>query len=174
MRPLRRFLLIKRFRGESLNRVDTKGRVSVPAAFRRVLEEGDPDFSEGSYPNFVIVYGGLRGNCLEGYTISSITKVDKLISKLPRFSKDREVLERFINTRSTYMQLDETGRIVLSNQLKEKVSIRDEAIFAGMGEKFQIWEPKNYQSEVDALDLSINSLPEDENPFLKLDQLQDQ
>ena len=165
--------MIRRFRGESLHKVDTKGRVSVPAAFRRVLEEGDPDFSGGSSPNFVIVYGGVRGICLEGYTISSITKVDNLISKLPRFSRDREILERFINTQSTYMQLDETGRIVLSPRLKDKIGIKDEAIFAGMGEKFQIWEPKNYQNELDALDISFNSLSEDENPFLKLDQLQD-
>ena len=165
--------MIKRFRGESLHKVDAKGRVSVPAAFRRVLEEGDPDFSEGSCPNFVIVYGGVKGNCLEGYTISSISKVDKLITKLPRFSKDREMLERFINTQSTYMQLDETGRIVLSQRFKEKIGVRDEAIFAGMGEKFQIWEPKNYQNDLEALELSFNSLSEDENPFLSLDQLQD-
>ena len=65
--------MIRRFRGESLHKVDAKGRVSVPAAFRRVLEEGDPDFTGGSYPNFVVVYGGVRGNCLEGYTISAIT-----------------------------------------------------------------------------------------------------
>ena len=165
--------MIRRFRGESLHKVDTKGRVSVPAAFRRVLEEGDPDFSGGSSPNFVIVYGGVRGNCLEGYTLSSISKIDKLISKLPRFSRDREMLERFINTQSIYMQLDETGRIVLSHLLKEKIGIGDEAIFAGMGEKFQIWEPKNYQNELEALDLSFKNLPEDENPFLRLDQLKD-
>ena len=165
--------MIRRFRGESLHRVDAKGRVSVPAAFRRVLEEGDPDFSNGSSPNFVIVYGGVRGSCLEGYTINSISKVDKLISKLPRFSKDREMLERFINTQSTYMQLDETGRIVLSHRLKEKIGIGDEAIFAGMGEKFQIWEPKNYQNELNALDSSFKNFSEEENPFLKLDQLQD-
>ena len=165
--------MIRRFRGESLHKVDAKGRVSVPAAFRRVLEEGDPDFSNGSSPNFVIVYGGVRGSCLEGYTINSISKVDKLISKLPRFSKDREMLERFINTQSTYMQLDETGRIVLSHRLKEKIGIGDEAIFAGMGEKFQIWEPKTYQNELNALDSSFKNLSEDENPFLKLDQMQD-
>ncbi len=165
--------MIKVFRGESLHKVDAKGRVSVPAAFRRVLEEGDPDFSRGSCPNFVVVYGGVKVNCLEGYTISSISKVDRLISKLPRFSKDREMLERFINTQSTYMQLDETGRIVLSQRLQEKIGIRGEAIFAGMGEKFQIWDPKNYQNDLDALESSFESLSEDENPFLRLDQLQD-
>ena len=71
------------------------------------------------------------------------------------------------------MQLDETGRIVVSTRLNEKIGIKDEAIFAAMGEKFQIWEPKNYQDEVDALNSSFKNLPEDENPFLKLDQLQD-
>ena len=100
--------MIRRFRGESLHKVDTKGRVSVPAAFRRVLEEGDPDFSGGSSPNFVIVYGGVRGICLEGYTISSITKVDKLISRLPRFSRDREILERFITVSYTHLTLPTT------------------------------------------------------------------
>ena len=47
---------------------------------------------------------------------------------------------------------------------KKRIGIKDR-IFAGMGEKFQIWEPKNYQDEVDALDLSFKNLPEDENPF---------
>ncbi len=165
--------MIRRFRGESLHKVDTKGRVSVPAPFRRVLEEGDPDFSVGSYPNFVIVYGGVKRNCLEAYTINSITKVDNLISKLPRFSRDREILERFVNTQSTYIQLDETGRIVLSPKLREKIGILDEAIFAGMGEKFQIWEPKNYQNELRVLDQDFENFSEEENPFFKLDQIQE-
>ena len=48
---------MRRFRGEAENKVDSKGRVSIPAPFRRVLEEGDPDWSNGVNPNFVIVYG---------------------------------------------------------------------------------------------------------------------
>ena len=54
-----------------------------------------------------------------------------------------------------------------------KIGIRNEAIFAGMGEKFQVWEPKNYENELEALELSFKSLSQDENPFLKLDELQD-
>ena len=57
--------------------------------------------------------------------------------------------------------------------MKQKIGIRNEAIFAGMGEKFQIWEPKNYENELDALDLSFKNLSEEENPFLRLDQLQE-
>ena len=47
-----------RFRGEGIHKVDGKGRVSIPVLFRRVLESGDPDWTEGLNPNAVIVYGG--------------------------------------------------------------------------------------------------------------------
>jgi len=48
------------FRGESVHKVDSKGRVSIPALFRRVLEAADPDWTDGLQPNVVVVYGGAR------------------------------------------------------------------------------------------------------------------
>jgi MraZ protein len=163
--------MIRRFRGESLHKVDLKGRVSVPAPFRRVLEDGDPEFKTGSNPNFVIVYGGVKTPCLEAYTIKSISIVDQLISKLPRFSREREILERFINTQSLYIQLDENGRIVLPPKLKAFIGLEGEAIFAGMGEKFQIWEPKTYESELQLLQDDFSKLSGKANPFYLIDNI---
>ena len=163
--------MIRRFRGESLHKVDLKGRVSVPAPFRRVLEDGDPEFKTGSNPNFVIVYGGVKTPCLEAYTIKSISIVDQLISKLPRFSREREILERFINTQSLYIQLDENGRIVLPPKLKAFIGLEGEAIFAGMGEKFQIWEPKTYESELQLLQDDFSKLSGKTNPFYLIDNI---
>ena len=51
---------VRRFRGEGHHKVDGKGRVSIPASFRRVLESGDPDWTDGLNPNLVIVYGDHR------------------------------------------------------------------------------------------------------------------
>ncbi len=161
----------RRFRGESLHKVDLKGRVSIPAPFRRVLEDGDPEFKTGSNPNFVIVYGGVKTPCLEAYTINSISTVDQLISKLPRFSREREILERFINTQSLYIQLDENGRIVLPPKLKSLIGLEGEAIFAGMGEKFQIWEPKTYDSELELLQDDFSKLTGKANPFYLIDNM---
>ena len=163
--------MIRRFRGESLHKVDLKGRVSVPAPFRRVLEDGDPEFKTGSNPNFVIVYGGVKTPCLEAYTIKSISIVDQLISKLPRFSREREILERFINTQSIYIQLDENGRIVLPPKLKSFIGLEGEVIFAGMGEKFQIWEPKTYESELQLLQDDFSKLTGKANPFYLIDNM---
>ena len=51
----------RRFRGESIHKVDGKGRVSIPAAFRRVLEEHDPDYALGLNPNLIIISAKLYG-----------------------------------------------------------------------------------------------------------------
>lgn len=147
---------MRRFRGETENKVDNKGRVSIPAAFRRILEEGDLDWSSGLNPNLVIVYGRRNKKCLEGYTLSSIETVDNLVSTLPRYSNEREILERLLNSQSIYMQLDENGRIVLPLKLRELVDIKSTATFVGMGEKFQIWNPYNYADDMNLIDESLS------------------
>ena len=77
----------RRFRGESVHKVDGKGRVSIPAAFRRVLEENDPDYTSGLNPNLIIVYGNSKRTFLEGFSVASINEVDEKIAALPRGSK---------------------------------------------------------------------------------------
>ena len=44
--------------------------------------------------------------------------VDNLVSNLPRYSKEREILERLLNSQSIYIQLDENGRIILPLKLR--------------------------------------------------------
>ena len=80
------------FRGEGLHKVDAKGRVSIPALFRRVLEAGDPDWTEGLTPNMVIVYGDHRRKYLECYTMEAMDEVDRQIARMPRGSLDRRVM----------------------------------------------------------------------------------
>ena len=118
--------MLRRFRGESVHKVDQKGRVSVPAPFRRVLEEGDPDWTAGLVPNLVLIYGMPSGNCLEGYTIEGAARLDEKVSRLPQYSPQRRYLERIINTQSTYAQIDENGRIVLPQRLRDMFGLDTE------------------------------------------------
>ena len=154
---------MRRFRGEAENKVDAKGRISIPAPFRRILEEGDPDWSSSLNPNLVIVYGRRNRKCLEGYSLRSIEIVDNLISNLPRYSNEREILERLLNSQSVQVQLDENGRIILPLKLRKLVDIESTAMFVGMGEKFQIWHPGNYTNDMNLIEkkLSENNLEED-------------
>jgi MraZ protein len=163
--------VMRRFRGESVHKVDQKGRVSVPAPFRRVLEEGDPDWTEGLNPNLVLIYGMPSGNCLEGYTIEGAARLDDKVSRLPTFSKQRRALERLLNTQSVYAQVDENGRIVLPQRLREMFGLETEALFAGMGERFQIWAPEAYREDMAAIDDWRAGLGPDEDPFALLDAM---
>lgn len=138
----------RRFRGKSVHKVDTKGRVSIPAAFRRVLEEGDPDWRSGENPQLVIVHGIKEGECLEGYSIDAMEKVDDLISSLPHFSPEREFYETIMDTDSDYATVDENGRMVVSAALRAKIGVSKEIIFVGKGETFQMWEPAAYDEEL--------------------------
>ena len=156
---------MRRFRGESLHKVDNKGRVSIPAQFRRVLEESDPDFKSGINPSCVLVHSQKGKKCLEGYSISSINEVDDLVSSLPRYSRAREILERMLNAQSSYAQIDDNGRLVLSQKLRALINVSVEAIFIGMGDKFQIWEPKSYNDDMEKIEQEFEAYDDSNNPF---------
>ena len=164
--------MLRRFRGESVHKVDQKGRVSVPAPFRRVLEEGDPDWAPGQNPNLVLIYGMPGNNCLEGYSIEGASRIDEKISRMPTFSPARRALERLLNTQSIYAQVDENGRIVLPPRLRETFGLEVDALFAGMGEHFQIWSPDRFRADMAEIDAWRAGLAPDEDPFAQLDAME--
>ena len=161
----------RKFRGESHNKVDSKGRVSIPASFRRVLEASDPNWSEGAAPELVIVYGDHRRNFLECYTIEAIEEVDAQIGDLPRGSTERKILERLFHGQSFPTTVDETGRLVLPMKLREKIKLEKEAFFIAAGDTFQIWKPETYESEELArTEAYLDALPDDFDPLIFLDK----
>lgn len=161
--------MASRFRGESLHKVDLKGRVSIPAHFRRVIESCDPGWQENLSPELVIVYGDPRKKYLECYTIEAIEKVDRKIDKMPRGSKQRKALERIFNGQSVPTSIDDTGRLVLSAKLKEKAGIRQEAYFIAAGDTFQIWSPETYKFDQEQSEAWLDTLPPDFDPLSFLD-----
>jgi len=138
------------FIGEHENKIDNKFRLSIPADFRRLLEEGDPKWEPGKNPTMAIVYGDERRNFLEVFTVSDLLKVLRTVTKMPRGSARRAALQKLYATQVQTATLDETGRIVLSAKLREKLGIDGLAAIIGAGETFQIWKPETY-AENDAL-----------------------
>ena len=161
----------RRFRGESHHKVDTKGRVSIPATFRRVIEASDPAWASGAAPEIVIVYGDHRRNYLECYTIEAIEEVDAKIDALPRGSMERKMLQRLFHGQSFPTSVDETGRLVLPAKLRAKIGLAGEAFFIAAGDTFQIWKPETYATEEAArTEEWLDELPADFDPLAFLDE----
>ncbi|MFK7938866.1 MAG: division/cell wall cluster transcriptional repressor MraZ [Roseovarius sp.] len=160
----------RRFRGESHHKVDGKGRVSIPASFRRVLEAADPNYRDGDSPELVIVYGDHRRNYLECYTMEAIDEVDAKIDALPRGSMERKMLQRLFHGQSLPTAVDETGRLVLPAKLRQKIELDGEAFFIAAGDTFQIWKPETYEAEELAkTEEWLDELPDDFDPLVYLD-----
>ena len=161
----------RRFRGESHHKVDTKGRVSIPASFRRVLEAADPSWTDGLNPELVIVYGDHRRNYLECYTIEAIEEVDAKIDGLPRGSMERKMLQRLFHGQSLTTTVDETGRIVLPARQRAKIDLDSMAFFIGAGDTFQIWKPETYETEEAAKTAAwLDQFDDDFDPLILLDK----
>ncbi|MCG6904214.1 MAG: division/cell wall cluster transcriptional repressor MraZ [Rhodobacter sp.] len=163
--------MARRFRGEFHQKMDGKGRVSIPAQFRRVLEAGDPGWSDGKTPEFVIVYGDHRRNYLECYTMEAISEVDDQIADLPRGSVERRMLERLFSGQSQLTSVDDTGRIVMPAKLRNKIGLDAETFFIATGDTFQIWNPATYDAEeLSKTEAWLEDFPDDFDPLTLLDK----
>ncbi|MGH1329882.1 MAG: division/cell wall cluster transcriptional repressor MraZ [Paracoccaceae bacterium] len=154
------------FIGEYTFKVDAKGRMSIPALFRRELEEGDASACDTNRPKLVIVYGNAKKKFLEVYTAEAFRKVAADIGNMPRGTQDRRMLERFVLGMSHPTEVDADGRLVLPQKLREKIALDKEAFFIGAGETFQIWKPETFDTENAATtDAWLDEMPDDFDPL---------
>lgn len=159
------------FRGEFNQKVDGKGRMSIPANFRRVLETGDPEFPEKrSSPRMVVLYGPHLKNCLHAYTIDAMSEIEASINALPRGSVQRKTASRLILGKSLELEVDRDGRIVLPKERRAQIGLGAEATMVAMGEYFEIWDAATYAAEEAAeLEAFLADQPEDFDPLSLLD-----
>jgi MraZ protein len=146
--------------------VDAKGRVSIPAPFRRVIEACDPDWREGLRPNIVIVFGFETQDWLDVYTMEAIQEIDAQIASMHRASSERKLLEEIMNGCAVEAQIDETGRLQLPQKLREKIGLKDEAFFISAGDHFRVWDPETYDKQAARrFRKVIEQYPEDFDPL---------
>lgn len=161
------------FRGEFNQKVDAKARVSVPASFRRVIEAGDPDWTPGKRPRFVLVYGDPSRQWAEGYTMVGIRKLERRILKMRLGDKARKALQFNMLTLSQELEIDEDGRIVVPPKVRAKIGATDlsggvETVFAGSLDTFQLWHRDAYDAEFAELMAGADDLLEEGQDLLAL------
>ena len=150
------------FRGEERHKVDAKGRVSIPADFRRVLQAGDPQCTGDQNPEMILVYGPHLKGYLECYTVEAAAEVDAQIAAMKRGSPERNLLQHCFNGHSKRYVIDDTGRIVLTQKFKDKIGLRGTAYFIATGDTFQIWDAEAFESTRAAkIEEQLAALPED-------------
>ena len=119
------------------NKIDKKGRVSVPATFRSHL-------SSLGYNGFVS-YPSFNHPALEACSQDRIEKLSNTIDSLNPFEEKRDFFATSILSESENLQFDTEGRISLSKKLLNHAKIKDNVLFVGLGKTFQIWEPKSFE-----------------------------
>ncbi|WP_299849668.1 division/cell wall cluster transcriptional repressor MraZ [uncultured Roseovarius sp.] len=154
------------FRGEFNQKVDGKGRMSIPADFRAVLADGDPRYPENPLPRLVVLHGPHLKNCLHAYTIDDMAEIEAGIRKLPRGSVERKRASRMILGKSWDTEIDKDGRIVLPQRLRQQIGLEGDATMVAMGDYFEIWNKNTYEEiEAAETDAWLEEQPEDFDPL---------
>ena len=119
------------------NRLDTKGRISVPAAFRSSLNS----------ENFagVVLYRSFTHNCIEGLSMSRMEKIASATDQMGIFDGKLDDLSAMVFADARPLTFDVTGRIVIPNDLLKHANIKETALFVGRGNRFQIWNPADFE-----------------------------
>ena len=122
-----------------INKVDTKGRVSLPSDYRAIVKELSTE---------IVCYRSLTSPCIEGCAEELLEKIaSDMETSLDFFSQTQDELTNLIFGDARRFSFDSTGRILLTEKLLKHAQITDTAVFVGKGRKFQIWNPENWEKE---------------------------
>jgi MraZ protein len=122
-----------------INKVDAKGRVSLPSDYRAMVKELSTE---------IVCYRSLTSPCIEGCLEDLLEKLASDIeNSTDFFSETQDNLTNLIFGDAKRFSFDSTGRIVLTEKLLSHAQITDTAVFVGKGRKFQIWNPENWEKE---------------------------
>ena len=122
------------------NKIDAKGRVSVPAQFRTVLAK---DGFEGIY-----CYPSLDAPALDAGGQRLIAKINGLLEDIAPYSDERDHLATALYGDSEILTIDQDGRTIIPERLREHTGITTHITFVGLGEKFQMWEPARFETHL--------------------------
>ncbi|GGE85897.1 transcriptional regulator MraZ [Stappia taiwanensis] len=120
------------------NRLDAKGRVSVPAPFRQALAR---DGYEGLY-----CFPSLHQPAVDAGGHQLVAEIQKRLDGLATLTEDHDALSTALFGASETLKIDGDGRIMLSEMIRAHAGIADQVTFVGQGYKFQIWHPDGFRA----------------------------
>jgi transcriptional regulator MraZ len=124
------------FKGTYRHRIDGKGRLPVPAPFRRALQ------AQGAGSLVVTVLD----QCLAAYAPQEWARLEGQLAALPAFNRQVKALTRVLASRAVDCDLDVQGRILLPATLRQAAGLAREAVVIGALGRFEIWAPESWDS----------------------------
>lgn len=125
------------FLGTHQNRLDAKGRVSVPAPFRNALRSRDE--TNGTH---LVLRPSHQHRCIEAWPAAEFEALAAPLNRLDLFSQAHDDLAASLYSDAFPVEADKEGRIVLPDHLVEFAGLSETVVFMGLGRIFQIWEPE--------------------------------
>lgn len=141
---------LDRYVSHFTNRLDAKGRVSIPASFRSVLAR---DGYEGLY-----VHPSLDAEALDCGGFALVREIDAVLSRFPAYSSEHDVYSTALLGDGVILKVDPEGRIFLSDRFRACAGLGAEATFVGQGYKFQIWEPERFRVHLEEARNQVRNL----------------
>ncbi|HZH50636.1 MAG TPA: division/cell wall cluster transcriptional repressor MraZ [Microvirga sp.] len=141
---------MNRFVSNFTNKLDSKGRVSIPASFRAVLAR---DGFEGLY-----VHPALDAPALDAGGNVLLNEIDAFLSTMSPYSDERDQLSTALFGTSEILKVDPEGRVILTESVKVHAGIGDTVTFVGLGHKFQIWEPEQFRAYLEGARAKVRDL----------------
>jgi MraZ protein len=132
----RMFRVMSRFLSNATNRIDAKGRVSVPSAFRSVLAQRNVQ-ELYCFQDFVFPAISVGGPDL-------LERFERQIAAEDPFSPDANEMSLLIHGGGVFMKLDAEGRLMVTDFIRGFTGISDEVTFVGRADHFQLWQPQAF------------------------------
>ena len=142
------------FMGEYQHNLDEKSRIVIPSNFRYELKD-----------NFVITKG--LEKCLYIFSKNEWNKVVSKLEDLPFTKKDVRIFKRAFFSGASNVELDKTGRIVISSNLKEYARIQRECVIIGAGDRIEIWDKDEWNNFMNTYEDKVSDIAE--NLFMDID-----
>ncbi len=128
--------MMDRFLSNAINKVDKKGRVSIPASFRPVLGDQGRLYTLAAIDQPAIEAGGPQ----------LVERGEQQLAQMDPFSTEYELYSFVLHGDSDHLNVDGEGRIILTDNIREHTGIDDKVAFVGRGYFFQMWEPERFKA----------------------------
>ena len=127
------------FRGQYLNRLDSKGRLRIPAKLRDVLQN--------HYTDALIIT--VMEKCLVAYPPEIWEKIETKVLEFSQVQPEQRAFMRFFISSAVESEFDNQGRILIPPVLRERAKLDQEILIAGMLTRFEIWSKEIWDQQME-------------------------